>query len=55
MKKYKIQKPGRKWQTIKAAPWVDKELRDNVDLRSKYSREWRYARKRGDQEEIKKV
>ena len=54
MKKNKLQRPGRKWQTIKAAPWVDKELRDNVDLRSKYSREWRYARKRGDQEEIKK-
>ena len=25
-----------------------------MDLRSKYSREWRYARKKGDQEEIKK-
>merc|ERR1712033_143018 len=54
MKKTKVQKPGRKRQTLKAAPWVDKELRDNVDLRSEYSREWRYARKRGDQEEIKK-
>merc|ERR1711888_197601 len=54
MKKTKIQKPGRKRQTLKAAPWVDKELRDNVDLRSRYSREWRYARKRGDQVEIKK-
>ena len=54
MKRTKLQRPGRKWQTIKAAPWVDKELRDNVDLRSKYSREWRYARKRGDQEEIER-
>ena len=52
MKKTKLQRPGRKWQTIKAAPWVDKELRDNVDLRSKYSREWRHARKKGDQGEI---
>merc|ERR1712121_471189 len=54
MKKTKLQKPGRKWQTIRAAPWVDRELRDNVDLRSKYSREWRYARKKGNQEEIEK-
>ena len=52
MKRTKLQRPGRKWQTIKAAPWVDKELRDNVDLRSKYSREWRYARKEGEQGKI---
>ena len=54
MKKTKIQKIGGKEKSIKkAAPWVDKELIDNVNLRSKYSREWRYARKRGDQVEIK--
>merc|ERR1712121_194733 len=52
MKKSKIQKLGGKKQTLKAAPWVDKELIDNIDLRSKYSREWRWARKRGDTEEI---
>ena len=54
MKKTKLKRPGRKWQTIRAAPWVDKELKDNVNLRSKYSREWRYARKRGNQEEIER-
>merc|ERR1711895_258605 len=31
---------------------VDKELTDNIGLRSKYSREWRHARKKGDAEEI---
>merc|ERR1711874_592326 len=29
-----------------AAEWVDDELIGNVKLRSKYSREWRHARKR---------
>ena len=45
-------KSGGKDQTMKAAPWVDKELIDNIALRSKYSREWRHARKRGIAEEI---
>merc|ERR1711888_463577 len=54
MKKTKLKRPGRKWQTIRAAPGVDKELKDNVSLRSKYSREWRYARKRGNQVEIER-
>ena len=52
MKKSKIQKLGGKRQTLKAAPWVDKKLIDNIGLRSKYSREWRWARKSGDAEEI---
>ena len=52
--KSKLEKPGGKNQTLKAAPWVDKELQDSIDLRSKYSREWRHARKRGDEDEIKK-
>ena len=52
MKKSFRKKPGAKNQPIKAAPWVDKELTDNIELRSKYSRNWRYARKRGNDEEI---
>ena len=47
MKKSFKKKQGNKNQDIKAAPWVDKELTDNIELRSKYSRNWRYARKRG--------
>merc|ERR1712033_121727 len=53
MKRTKLERPGRKWQTIRAAPWVDRELKENVSLRSKFSREWRYARKEGNQEKIK--
>ena len=34
-----------------AAKWVDQELIDNVNLRSSYSRQWRYARKREAPEE----
>merc|ERR1711888_81268 len=53
MKKTKVQKLGGKENSFKrAAPWVDKELIENVNLRSKYSREWRYARKGGNQAEI---
>ena len=52
MKKSHRKKPGGKKQTLRAAPWLHKELIDNIGLRSKYSREWRYARKRGDAEEI---
>merc|ERR1711891_66708 len=52
MKRSYKKKPGGKKQTLKAAPWVDKELIHNIGLRSKYSREWRYARKRGNVEEI---
>ena len=37
---------------MRAAPWVDKELIDNIGLRSKYSREWRHARKKGETGEI---
>merc|ERR1712033_39798 len=52
MKRTKLERPGRKWQTIRAAPWVDRELKENVNLRSKLSREWRYARKEGNQGKI---
>ena len=37
---------------MRAAPWVDKELLESIGLRSKYSREWRYARKRREPKEI---
>merc|ERR1712121_164819 len=52
MKRSYKKKPGGKDQALKAAPWVDKELIDNIGLRSKYSREWRYARKKVNAEEI---
>ena len=42
---------GKKKLTLKAAPWVDEDLIRNIKLRSALSREWRYARKRGDTEE----
>merc|ERR1711888_328387 len=54
MKKTKVQKLGGKEKSFKkAAPWVDKELIENVNLRSKYNREWRYARKEGNEIKIK--
>merc|ERR1712121_294293 len=45
-------KPGNKDQPIRAAPWVDRELTDSIELRSKLSRHWRYARKEGNKEKI---
>ena len=45
MKRSYKKKPGGKRQTLRAAPWVDKELTDSIGLRSKYSGEWRYAKK----------
>ena len=53
MKRSLKKKPGgKKHSTMRAAPWVDKELLDNIGLRSRYSREWRYARKKGEPDEI---
>jgi len=47
MKKRKKIRPGGKREIkLLAAEWVDRELLDNVKLRSKLNREWRYARKR---------
>ena len=40
---------------MKAAPWVDTELLENTKLRSQFSREWRYARKRKEPEEVIKM
>ena len=54
MKRSYKKKPGGKGLTMKAAPWVDKELIDNIGLRSKFSREWRYARKKEKAEEIER-
>ena len=53
MRRMLKKKPGGKKQiTMKAAPWVDTELLRNIKLRSNYSREWRYARKRNEPEEV---
>merc|ERR1711970_1234123 len=52
MRKSVKKKPGNKNQPLRAAPWVDKELTDSIDLRSKLSRYWRYARNTGDKKKI---
>ena len=49
-KRVKVGKRGRK--TILAAEWVDSELLDNISLRSKYSRQWRFARKNGEPDDV---
>ena len=56
MRRRKRIKPGNKKKiTLASAPWMDETLISNINLRSKLSREWRYARKRGDSnEEIEK-
>ena len=45
---------GKRKMKLLAAEWVDKELIENIKLRSKLSREWRYARKRKEPDEILK-
>merc|ERR1711942_230304 len=37
---------------LKAAPWVDKELKDSIKLRSNLSKAWRHARKRKEPKEV---
>merc|ERR1711942_249871 len=37
---------------LKAAPWVDKELKDSIKLRSNLSKAWRHARKRNEPKEV---
>ena len=54
MRKSVKKKPGNKDQPIRAAPWVDRELTENIELRSKLSRHWRYARKEGNKEKIER-
>ena len=52
MRRRKKIKPGNKKKiTLASAPWMDETLINNINLRSKFSREWRYARKRGDSTE----
>ena len=48
----KIRPGGKKELKLRAAEWVDRELIDNVKLRSKLNKEWRYARKRNEPDEI---
>ena len=38
-----------------AAEWVDSELIDNINIRSRLSRNWRIARKNNESEEIQKA
>ena len=52
-KRIKIGKRGK--HTVIAAEWVDMELIENINLRSKLSRKWRLARKQGQTEEILKA
>ena len=53
-KRKKIRPGGKKEIKLLAAEWVDRELIENVKLRSKLNREWRYARKRKEPKEILK-
>ena len=55
MKRRKMIKLGGKGKLkLISAEWVDKELIDNIKLRSKLSREWRLARKRKEPVEVLK-
>ena len=48
----KIRPGGKKELRLRAAEWVDEELIENIKLRSKFNKEWRYARKRNEPEEV---
>ena len=52
-KRIKVGKRGK--QKVIAAEWVDIELIDNINLRSKLSRKWRLARKQKQTIEIQKI
>merc|ERR1711913_160773 len=52
-KRVKLVKRGK--HTVIAAEWVNMELIDNINLRSKLSRKWRLARKQNEPEEILKA
>merc|ERR1712082_33627 len=54
-RKLKKKKGKNKKYIMKAATWVDEELLRNINHRSKLSREWRYARKRGESKETLEV
>ena len=49
-KRIRIGRRGNK--KITAAEWVDIELIENINLRSKLSRRWRIARKQGEPPEV---
>merc|ERR1711874_351377 len=52
-KRVKVGKRGK--HTVIAAEWVDMELINKLNLRSKLSRKWKLARKQDKPEEILKV
>merc|ERR1711874_252527 len=55
LKKKKRIKVGKRGKQNVIAEWVDLELIDNINLRSKLSRRWRLARKQNKPEEILKA
>ena len=59
MKKRLKRKPNKrkkeKKYIIKAARWVDSELLRSINLRSKLSKAWRYARKRKEPEQVLEI
>ena len=52
-KRIKLGKKGK--ETLMAAEWVDLELIENINKRSRLSRDWRRARKEGASEDIQKA
>ena len=52
-KRIKLGNKGR--ETLLAAEWVDSELIENINKRSRFSRDWRIARKEKASEEIQKA
>ena len=52
-KRIKIGKRGK--HTVLAAEWVDCELIDNINLRSRFNIDWRIARNNNEPEEIPKA
>merc|ERR1711874_302898 len=55
LKKKKRIKVGKRGKQNVIAEWVDLELIDNINLRSKLSRRWRLARKQNKPEEVLKA
>ena len=51
-KKNRVKLGSKGKETILAAEWMDQEIIDNINLRSKYSRQWRYARKNEESDEV---
>ena len=45
LKRKRIRIDGRGKKVILAAKWVDKELTDNLKIRSRLNRNWRFAKK----------